>query len=189
MPLTPAGVAAIITPNLLSVGMLGVATPKFALGVANGICFWSPTIAVTTIDAGTAGVGVGMLPVIMPQPVLLGNLFSSFGAFGLLGVMAPLKIVGLANGISIAYLQGLIQTLHTSVGTGVGVAKFMPPPAIPQMMAGFASAGIVGQGVVQIASAIGMALMQTFTMLALPIPIVGPPSPAPSAGTGTGSIL
>jgi len=189
MPITPPGAAAVIAPNLLAVGMLGTAMPQFALGVGTGLSLWAPTVTVTSIDVGTLGVGTGLGPVLIPPPLLLANLLISFTATGIMGVMAPLKALGLSNGISLALAQGVVQTINPIIGAGAGIAKFIPPPAIPQMIAGFAAVGMTGTSIVQMATAIGMALMQTFAVYVTPIVIVGAGSPTAGGGIGSGSIV
>jgi hypothetical protein len=189
MPLLPFGVAGILTPALLGTGMLGLGTPKFALGVSIGVSKWIKTVPVTTIDAGSFGVGSGQLPLIVPQPLLLANIASSMASMDIKGVMMPLKALGLATGLAGGFALGLIKTTHPIIGLGTGMAKFGPSPAAPFIIAGLAEVGSVGPSVVKIATAIGMGLNKTFAMLTLPIPIVGSASPAGGAGVGSGTVI
>jgi hypothetical protein len=169
--------------------MLGLGTPNFALGVSIGTSKWLLSLTVTTIDSGSLGVGSGQLPLIVPQPLLLANIAAAFAATGNVGIMMPLKALGLATGLSTAFLQAIIKTTHPGIGSGVGVARFSPVPAAPMIIAGLAEVGMVGQGVTTIATAIGMGLNQTFATLMIPIPIVGSASPAAGAGTGFGKVI
>jgi hypothetical protein len=162
--------------------------PQLAQGVAMGVVLWANSGAVvTTVDTGTLGVGAGAVPLVVPSPLILGNLTTAFAAQAMLGPMAPLECVGLSNGLSLGLAEGLVVTTHPSVGVGAGVIK-ITGTAIPSMISGFASAGMTGPGAVKQATAIGMALDLTFTEFVLPTPIVGPPSIVASAGVGTGKI-
>lgn len=190
MPLTPVGLAGALIPMLAASGMLGPAMPQLASGVAAGVILYNTSsLKVITVDAGTLGVGAGAAPVLVPQPLLLSSLLTAFAATGILGPMSPLLALGLANGLSIGFLQGLLVTVHPTVGVGAGVAKFVAGTAVPSMIAGFASVGMVGPGAIKKATAIGIALDITFLALVLPTPIVGPPTPLPSAGAGFGQIV
>jgi hypothetical protein len=189
MPITPPGLTATITGGLLSAGMLGIAVPQLAAGIANGVSIWLPTVTVMTVDAGVLGAGVGVLPFVVPLPLVLSSLMTAYAANGQLGVMAPLEASGLANGLVLGFLQGLIVTTHPGVGVGVGVARLLGPPAFPSLMQGFASAGITGQGAVLKANAISMAFDMIFAVYVTPIPIVGSVSPFPAGGAGFGNIL
>lgn len=189
MPLTIPGTVGVVTPNLLSVALIGTDVPKFSLGVANGISQWAARVTISTTDAGSAGVGTGKLPLVVPQPLLLGAMFGGFSSFGLIGVFSPLMVLGLTNGIVAALLQGLISTTNPGVGVGVGKAKFKGPPAGASMALGFKSAGFVGDSTERMALAIGQALDTTFASLLIPVPIVGAGSPVSTTGVGTGKII
>lgn len=190
MPVTPGGVTGIVAPNLAATGNIGMGMPQLATGVGIGVSTWTAQIQVVTVDTGTLGVGAGgPLPVIVPPPALLGAMLAGFASFGLLGIMSPLLATGLANGIGLAYLQGLVQTIHPAVGTGAAVAKFVAPPATPTIIGGLASAGMTGPSVAQLGGAIGMALDTVFAALVMPLPIVGAPSPSGGGGAGTGKII
>ena len=189
MPLTPPGVAAALIPSLLASGNIGIAVPLFALGTATGVCLFAQSSAVVSVDAGTLGVGATALPLLVPQPLLLGNLLLGFAAVGNVGIMTPLLATGLSVGLNIGFLQGLITMVHPTVGLGTGVAKFVPSGAVPAMIAGFAAAGMVGPGAIKTATGIGIGLTTLFAAYALPVPIVGPPNIAPGAGAGFGKIV
>lgn len=190
MPIaTPAAIATLST-NLIATGMIGTGMPKYASGVVGGIVRWVPTIQVQSQDVGSGGSGTNVpLPVLVPQPLLLANLTAGMISMGLFGPLAPLLILGLANGLSLIFAQGLIKTNHIGVGTGAGVAKFRAPPAFPAMQAGFASAGMVGQAAGKKAQAIAIGLDRTFGALFLPVAIVGSASPSAATGRGFGKII
>jgi hypothetical protein len=189
MPLATPALTTTIATALLGSGMLGTAVPRYASGLSLGITLWAKSLLVNTIDAGVVGVGVGFIPFLVPQPVLLANLLVAYPANGQLGPMAPLEAVGLANGISLGLLQGFLTTTHPSVGTGAGVARVSGPPAFSSLMIGFSSVGMPGPGAASKANAISIALMVTIQSLVLPIPIVGPGGPMASSGSGFGTII
>lgn len=170
--------------------MLGVGVPRFARGLGVGLATWTPTIVINTTDAGTAGAGKGVpIPILIPQPLLYGNLLAGMSTQGLIGVLAPAFILGLSNGLVALYLQAFTNTVHAGVGLGAGVATFRPPPAFSSIKAGFDSVGMRGDAATKMARAISQGLEQTFKTIFLPQPIVGPPSPAGASGRGFGSIL
>ncbi len=189
MPLVTPALTGTITTSLLSSGMIGTATPKFASGVSLGLTTWAHQLVVNTVDVGVVGVGKGFLPFLIPTPMLLTALLVSYAANGQLGVMAPLEATGLATGISLGLAQGALVTTHPTVGTGAGVARISGPPAFSSLMQGFSSVGITGSGASAKANAISSALMVVLQTLVLPIPIVGPGSITPSSGSGSGNIL
>ena len=189
MPITPVGLTGVLVPALIASAQIGTGVPKLALGVATGVTTFAAQSTVTSVDTGTLGVGVTVAPLVVPQPLLLANILAGFAATGTVGVMSPVLAVGLANGLSLGFLQGLITMTHPGVGAGAGVAKVIPAGAVPAMIAGFAAAGMVGVGSVKMATAIGIALTLTFTTFVLPVPIVGAPSIVPGAGVGVGKIV
>lgn len=189
MPLTPPGLTGPILVSLVATGHLGIATPQLASAVAAGITLWAPSVTAISVDTGLLGVGAGLVPLLVPPPLLLAGLTAGFAAFTLLGPIAPLTIIGLSTGISLGLLQGQVITAHPLVGVGAGVCAFKAPPAGPLMIAGFTSVGITGTSGTKLALAIGMALDIVFTTLVLPTPIVGAGAPFPSAGAGVGKIV
>jgi hypothetical protein len=190
MPVALPAIVGTLIPNLVSTGCLGTDVPKLCSGIGGGLVRWVPIVKVSTVDAGTAGAGSNVpTPVVAPQPLLLTNLLTAMASMGLLGIFVPSFVAGLSNGLSVAFLAMLVKTTHPGVGTGAGVGKYVPPPATPMMISGFASAGIVGDSAVRLATAIGMALTTTFASLVVPVAIVGSASPSPASGTGAGSIV
>jgi hypothetical protein len=175
MPLTPVGIVGLLIPNMIATGMLGSEVPKIAAGIANGLVKWVPSIVVQTTDTGSLGVGSGgPIPLVVPQPVLYANLMAGDAAFSFFGPMSPLFTLGVANGLAATFAQALIKTTHPGVGVGNGIATFRAPPAIPQMIVGFAEATLVGDGP---------------TSLVVPVQIVGSASPSGGSGTGFGQII
>lgn len=189
MPITPPNLTTSIAGGLVSSGLLGVAVPQLALGVATGVHLWLQQAVVQTVDVGTLGAGTGTLPFLVPAPMLIGALLANYPANSHIGPMAPLEATGLGNGLSIGFAQGLILTAHPGVGVGTGVARLVGPPAFPSLVAGFASAGMSGPGAAFKANAISMALVTVFAAFQIPVPIVGPASPTGGSGVGVGKIV
>lgn len=190
MPVISSGIANVLLPNLVSVGLMGIETPRLSRGIANGVAQWIPQVRVSTTDAGSAGSGSNIpLPLTVANPVLLANLTVGMASQGFSGVFLPPYLVGLSNGLSLAFLQMLIKTTHVGVGNGAGVAKFTAPPARVSMVNGFYSAGLKGEWSPRKAAAIAQALDTTFASLLLPVAIVGTASPAAATGVGSGSII
>lgn len=189
MPITIPGVAGPVGASITATGNIGVGAPQLAAGITTGVVLWTPQIVVMTVDAGTAGVGSGgPIPVVIPGSIV-GAMISGFAAFQLLGVQSQLLATGIANGLILAYAQGLIRTTHPGVGLGAGVATFRAPAAGPSMIAGFKSAGMLGSSLERMALAVGQALDVTFANLVIPVPIVGPTSPTGASGVGVGNII
>lgn len=177
-----------LIPNLVATP--GVGIPKLARGLGIGLSRWTPTIVISTSDAGTAGAGKGTpMPIIIPQPLLYANLLAGMASQKLTGVLMPAFVLGLSNGLVAVYLQGLTNTVHVGVGVGAGVARFQPPPAFPFLQAGFTAVGMVGVADAKLARALGHGLEMTFKALVQPQPIVGPPTPTGSSGRGFGTII
>lgn len=190
MPIAFPAITGILTPSLFSAALIGVETPRLASGVATGLVYWVPQVTISTVDAGSAGVGTGVpIPWVVPQPVLFANLSANIPPAGFFGIFTPPLILGLSIGISTAFLQMLLSTTHPTVGVGSGVARFAAPPAATSMVAGFASAGLVGEAAPRLATAIGVALDSTLASLVMPVAIVGSVSPSPASGAGTGKII
>lgn len=190
MPVSPIQAVASLVPNLGSMAIIGVAVPKFAQGFGMGLMTWTQTITISTTDAGAAGAGKGApVPIFLPQPVLVVNLMRGFQAYGLIGLMEPLFVTGLSNGLVQLYLQAFTNTVHPGVGSGAGVARFNPPPAATPFIQGFQSVGMTGEGAVKVARALAQGMEATFRSLVLPQPIVGPVGPSPGSGVGTGKII
>lgn len=190
MPVVLPAIVGTLTSNLMAAGLLGTDVSKMATGVANGLQTWVPTIQVVTVDAGTLGAGSGTpLPLVVPQPVLFGNLQSMIAAAGFVGQSVPQLATGLSNGLSQAFLAMLVTTQHPGIGTGTGVATFVAPPAAGPMVGGFASASLIGEAAPRLAAAIGNALDMTFASLIVNVVIVGSASPTGGSGAGTGKIL
>jgi len=192
MPLSPPVLASgFLAPNLLSVAHVGPGMPKLAMGVAIGVTNYLTMAAkVTTVDAGTLGVGTSLMPLIVPNFLLQPALTAGFKSMNILGPMAPLTIMGLTNGLVSGWLAlALLQTNHPGIGNGTGVARIVGPSAVPSMLLGFSAMGMVGDGPVKMATAIGIGLDITFSAFFEPILIVGPSAPAGGAGVGFGTVI
>ena len=190
MPVTVPGIQGALIPNLAAVAVAGVGVPQYTNGVAQGLANWVRTITVSTVDTGTAGAGKNApLPLSVPLPLLVTNITSGMASQGLLGTLAPIFITGLSTGLSVAFLQMVLSTVHPGVGTGAGIATFRAPSAVSFMVSGFKSAGMNGPATERKAVALGRAFDITFASLIVPVAIVGPSSPTGSTGKGTGKIV
>ena len=189
MPITPANLTLSIAGGLASGGATGMAVPQVAAGLAAGIMIWLPQVVVTTVDAGAIGVGAGTIPFAMPPPLLIAGMLSGMPSSGITGIMSPAIATGIANGLALGFLQGLIITAHPSVGTGTGICKLVAPPALPSLQAGFLSSGITGIASIQVATAVSTGLLVAVNAFTLPTPIVGGAGPSPSSGVGVGTIV
>jgi len=189
MPLAPPALALTLGTNLVSTGHIGVAMPKLAQAVALGVVLWSAKATVSVSGAGAAGTGVATLPLLVPQPLLLASIQTSFLSVGITGVISPLTALGLANGLAAGLPLGIMLATVVGVGSGAGVARIVSPPAYPNFQQAFATLGMAGPGSAKMAIALGMSFDKTFAAFLVPIPIVGPAGPAPGVGTGTGKIV
>ena len=189
MPLVPPVMALTLGSNLATTGHIGLAMPKFAQAVALGVSFWGTKATVSVTGAGAVGTGIATLPLLVPQPLLLVNLQTSFLTFGITGFFSPLTALGLANGLTLSLVQGILLATVVGVGSGAGVAKIISPPAYLSFQEAFGVFGMVGPGSAKMALALGATFDKTFAAFSIPIPIVGPAGPGPGVGTGTGKII
>ena len=189
MPLTPPVVTGALLGALPASGFIGISVPQLAAGIAAGVNLWTTSaLQVVTVDVGTLGVGIGVLPCIVPPALLISSMLTTFPATGHFGPFAPALATGIGLGLSIAFPSGLITTTHPTVGLGAAVATFFGT-SVPSMIAGFTAAGMVGPMGALTATAVGAGIDITFAVLKLPIPILGPPNIVPSGGAGFGKIL
>ncbi len=186
MPITLPGSYGVILPSM---GMAGSAAPRFALGIATGIVTWVPTISVQTLDTGTAGLGTGVIPLVIPQPALLAAILEAFASQAILGVLGPAFAAGLSLGLFATFSQGTITTTHPSVGTGAGVARLTASPPLVQLQQGLAGQVVLGVGGQRIAAALSTALSTVFNAFTVPVAIIGSASPTASTGVGVGTII
>lgn len=189
MPITSANLTASVLAGLAGTGMTGTAVPTLASGIGQGVAAWVKTLTVLTVDVGTGGAGTGILPWLVPQPLLLGNMLAGYAANQHLGLMAPREATGVATGLALGFAQGLMTTTHPTVGTGTGVVKIVGPVAFPFLIASFSGVNIKGVAAAQKANAISQALAQTLAVFTLVIPIVGSAAPYGSSGVGTGRVI
>jgi hypothetical protein len=174
-----------ISSSFASNGFVGTAIPNLSLGIGLGISLWAKAQVVNTVDAGFLGAGKGILPFLIPAPLLLSNLMTAYSSKGIVGEMAPQEANSIATGLSVGLAQGSIESVHPTVGTGGGTGIVSGPSAFSFLMQGFSSNGILGEFAPKKASAISTALMVTLQSFTFLIPIVG--SGSSSAGSGVGS--
>lgn len=192
MPLAPPITTPIFTADLAANAIIGISTPQFALAVATGLQIYAGSgLQVVSVDAGTLGAGVGTgVGVTIPPPVLIAALTASFAANGILGIMSPPMINGLALGFATALQQGVVSTVSAGVGLGAGVSTLLPNPgaSAAAWIAGFAAAGLVGPNIPQMANAIAQGFDTAAPSAVGAVVIAGPPNIVPGAGVGTGLI-
>jgi hypothetical protein len=189
MPILPISLTQTLVTSLAAVGDVGTGAPQFARGVANGVSTWAGKAMTFVTGAGTIGTGVVSTPLVIPSQLLIANMLPSFARAGILGVMAQPTVVGLCNGLALGFSQGVIFATIPGVGSGAGVAKITGPLVVPEMVAGFAEAGVSGSFGSKLATAIGIGLQQAFAVFSMPVPIVGPSGSAPGSGAATGKIV
>jgi hypothetical protein len=187
MPVTPATSIPLFASNLVATGNIGAGVPKVAKGLGVGLSTWVATVQASALATGTLGVGAGLTPLIVPSPILYAALLAAAPGEKILGVLAPLFLLGVANGASLSLATGIVQTVHPTVGTGGGTVTFKAPPSAPFFEKALKAAGV--QSPDKLARTVGKATDNVFRALVLPIAVVGPPSIAPSAGPGTGKIV
>jgi hypothetical protein len=191
MPLNPSALTPLIAVNLISTLQIGTGMPKLALGIATGVCTFFGTFAkVTSIDTGSLGAGNTTAPLIVPPPLLYSSILVGYASMGILGPMAPLNALGVANGIAAGLAAlAIVQVVHPGIGLGTGLMRVVGSSAVPAMIAGFATVQMVNDGSIKLASAIGIGLDIVFQSFVMPIPIVGSASPAGGAGVGFGFVI
>ncbi len=189
MPLTPPGLTGTLVTGLAATTHLGPAMPRLAAGIAAGVMLWTPLVKATTVDVGQLGTGAGITPLLVPQPALLAAFSGTFAGQAIIGIYAPLTILGISTGLATGFLQGTVNTIHPTIGVGAGVVKLTGPPATPLIIQGFASVGMVGVGSARLATAIGLGLDIVLSALVLPTVIAGAGSPASGGGSGYGQIV
>jgi hypothetical protein len=178
-----------VAGSLTSSGVKGQAAPAIAQAIGVGIASWLPTVIVQTTDTGTLGVGRGYQDFQVPLGTLMAGLLISFAGNGLLGSMAPLEAMGLAQGIAAAFQSAKLVTNHAGVGSGVGVVRLIARPAFNHLRQAFVDAGIKGPLGIKKAQAVSDALVYTFGLLSPTIQITGGASSVPGSGSGVGKIV
>lgn len=193
MPLDPVSLTAVVRSALLGVGMIGTGSNQLTVGLANALSNYSKTaMIVNTIDVGTLGVGKGVgVGVLLAQPALFAALSSFFPSSAISGVSALQLATGISIGYSSAFATAIINTVHPSVGVGSGKLQISPntAAAIGIFTTAFLSAGMTGNAVPQLASAVARALDSVLPTAIGIVAIAGSPSVVGSSGSGTGKLI
>lgn len=190
MPLTPPGIVGSLTSVFPGMGIAGIGAPQLAAGIAAGVMLWTGALTVVTVDVGTAGAGTGLMPCMIPPPLLIAGMIGGLASTGNIGIMAVPLATAIGTGLGTAFPLGMIMTVHPTVGVGTATVTFPGPSAVPFMMTGFKSAGLIGMMADKLAAGVGMGLDTAFAGFTIPaMPIVGAASPVPSSGTGSGKII
>jgi len=191
MPIDPGTTTPIFVSQLAANGLIGLGTPAFAAGMANGLFqYLTSGITVTSIDVGTLGAGTGVgTGLFLSQAVILQVLQPMMVGFGVFGPMSPAMASALSAGINIAMIPAIVQTVNPSVGIGAGKVQLIPHGTGPtQFISAFAAASMNGSKAADLATAIGTTLDSVIASTLGVIVIVGTPSIIPSTGLGTGTI-
>lgn len=189
MPITPPTALPALLGQLGATGSTGFGLPRFASGVVAGLMLWVPQVTGTATTVGTLAAGIATASLVVPTPTLFGALTQAFVGEGIIGLMAPQLIAGLASGLSLVFAQGLVVAPIPTTGIGTGIIRFNPIPAGPSMVQGFASVGMSLPDSAKMATAIGTALTTTFTALVLPAVVVGAPNIISGSGLGVAKIV
>lgn len=193
MPLDPITVGATMRGYLAAHTFVGMSSGQLSAAVSGAISAYGKTgMAVGTVDVGSAGTGKGIgIGVFIAPPILTQSLTASFISNGITGVSSPLLISALSLGYSQVLSLAAINTIHPSVGSGTGtiVISANTPVAIQTYITAFTSAGLVGAGAPNVATAIAIGLDQALPTARGQVAIAGPSGSSPSSGFGTGKLL
>lgn len=190
---TPSGATPILIQALRGAKVDGLEMPRLARGIASGVSLWLQGVQVSTTDAGTAGVGAGFGTLaLLSFPLLNVNLSVGFGSSGLQGDFAPTLARGIASGLSRSLAsQAILNTTHPTVGSGTAIVRLYAPSiplGVQAISQGMLGAGLTGDTIPKLASALEIGLRVSVHSLVLPLVIVGPVSPVASTGIGFGSV-
>lgn len=190
MPIQSAVTTPVFLASLVANAIAGISSPQMASGLAIGLeIYASSGLKAGTINVGTLGVGSGLGQGFFVSPAAFSAAFSaSFAAFGILGVMAPMKINALSIAFSQCFSRASIVTISPTVGVGSGVVTAITNPAasLSAFATGMSAAGMHGVSMVQLVSAVSVGLDQGLLSGIGSVAIVGPPSIAPGSGPGIG---
>lgn len=193
MPLDPISVTGIMRLALLGAGLIGTGSNQLAVGLSNALCTYGKTaMSVGTIDVGTLGTGKGTgVGVVLPQPILMASLSTSLPGGGIAGLSMPQLALGISIGYSTALSTAIINTFHPSVGIGAGKLQIAPNTiaAIGIFTQAFISAGMSGNMIIPLATAIVKGLDAVLPAAIGVVAITGSPSTSPSSGVGSGKLL
>jgi len=176
--------------------MSGQDMEKLARSLSDGIV---PNILskaqVITVDNGTSGSGTGtggFASVVSSD--LESKLLSQFAANSMMGEKIPDLANVLATGIASEIQKSQVQTIVAGVGPGSGTGYIMgldPSSMQGQIMGMFATNGLSGQDIVNLAAAVAAAVVQFISSLTVTTVDTGSTTTPPSSatGSGTGKIL
>src|SRR5271157_2787297 len=187
MPIDPGTTTPIFIASLAANAQIGSSATQLASGLAFGLFQYTQSgMIVTSIDAGTLGVGIGIGPsVILAEPILLAALTASFIGHGIVGPIMPLQANAVALGVSASLALAIINTISPLVGLGAGKLQLIPNGTGGLIFtAAFKEAGLIGSSSMNMATAIGLALDAVMPSATGVIAIVGPPSIAPGVCIG-----
>jgi hypothetical protein len=194
MPILPQVVIQTMQVSLAGAGFLGVSAPQLAQAIGIGFSSYiitSPIIETT--NTGTAGAGTGIgVGLILPPPVLIQNLSTSFDSKGIGGLQKFQLIGAISVTVSTALAAASIQTVSAGVGTGAGVVSSVipvPPSSQGLMVGSFAAMGLLGVLSPSLAIAIAEGIDNSLPSAKGVVAVSGPPSIVPAVGKGIGKLL
>jgi hypothetical protein len=195
MALVGSALEGLIIAQCAASGILGVSTPQLAKALSLGISLnILATAQVITVDAGTAGAGVGTSTVLGISAGILGPLMvGNFASVGMVGPFSAPLALAISQAFGIWFLTNQTTTIHAGVGLGAGTGKVvgLVPATMGTQIQGFmASFGLLGTFSPLLAQAVALSICTHILATGIVVtPIAGPPSIVPAAGSGNGKIL
>jgi hypothetical protein len=114
---------------------------------------------------------------------------AGLAAQGFKGTSLAALAGGLATGIALGLMQGIIMTTHPSVGAGIAIPQFITAPLAPLLLNGLQGASVKGTDMPKLAKGVGQGVEQTFSSLILQVPIAGATYPIVGPNIGTGFVV
>jgi hypothetical protein len=192
MALTPGSVTAIFLDTLEANAQIGPSVTQFATGLALGLLqYLQAGITVTSIDAGTLGVGQGICPtIVLSEGLLLPAMTASLAGHGIIGPMMPAQANAISLGISVSLVAAQVQLTNPLVGIGVGKLQLIPNGSGGGLFAAaFKTAGMMGTMSTNLGLAVGLGLDAVIASAIGVTALVGTPNIVASAGPGIGKIV
>ena len=189
MPMDSTSLIPVLSGSLVSNGIVGPNSFQLATGLATGLSEYATTgIIVESIDVGSLGAGIGSGVGVILDPAVFGSMNAAFISYAIVGLFGPVLATAISDGFTQAFLQAIVSTISAGVGIGSGEAVLVPDPAVSvaSFLSGFASAGLIGSSMPQLAEAVASGLDQVLPTSTSTLIIAGPPSVFPGGGTGVG---
>jgi len=179
--------------SLRSSGLNGSMISQMSTALGSGMAsIMATSVQVSTVDAGTSGVGTGyMVGIITTKKTDYTQMVSNLHSNGVSGSYANNLANALSDGVLKNLLSCAVSTTHPIVGSGSGTVKFTMNPlqALPILQQSMASSGINGESSMKIANAFVFSLSSILSLTSMIIPIVGPTGGVSFTGIGSGKIV